>query len=345
MSLVTSLVGYFNTVKGVFRSPFNAVGQMLSNDGERFVGVPTIKKVGFIETDEEMNFQKSQKESFQTVFDSWQRISRSGSMSDSANTSELTAWSYNSSADQIVCQINSTTLVGFISDQRYNNYVLEVLLRSTSADDDYIGVCLAHAEDENGNTHTLTAIRAGTGRAPMIIEYNRQVTGFKEIANVYSGLQWFDGTVATGPIGNGTKVGWSSIPNGQKLRITREDDLITVETTLNNGNYHDPAKTVIDLTADPDLAVFRGPQRYGYVCHSQPNSTWRVLQRTGDRLPIVDVRSNEYYVYENGSWVNKGSGLPTLVNAGVLQPNWLHFNPITGRSYVLEGNHTLTRIE
>lgn len=347
MGLRDSLVGYMDAIKGAFRSPFNAQGNMLAYRNGEFTGFPTIKKIGFVETTEEMNFQQSQRESFATVFDNWQRISRAGGLNDDANTSELTAWTYNATTDQIVCQINSATLIGFISDQRYNNYVLEVVVDSTSGDDDYIGVCLAHTTLENGDSHILTAMRAGQGRAPLVIDknYNGFGTSAYEFARVYSGLQWPDGTVATAPIANGTLGGWSALPSGHKLKVTREDDIITIETTLNDGSYHGPAKTVIDLSADPELEIFRGSQRYGYVCQSQPNSTWSVLERSGDRLPIVDVRDNSWYEYENGTWVQKGSGLDTLVVNGVLQPNWLHFNNITGRAYFLEGNHTLTRIE
>lgn len=346
MSLMSSMVAFGEAFLNKFVSPFNAINQGLSYQNGTFTGLEFVRPVGFVSTTEELNFQQAQKESFETVFNEWYRISRldganpnnvdGDSHSDQAMPSELTAWTYDAANDRIVCTINSASLVGFISDQRYNNYVLEVQVSSTSNDDDFIGVCVAHAEDTAGNSHVLTVIRSLHGRAPLIIDKNFGATDINyEVASVFSGLQWSNGSTATGPVTNGSLPGWSSLPNGHKIRITREDDLITVETTLNNGTYHAPATTVIDLAADPELEVFRGHQRYGYVCFSQPNSTWDVLERTGDRYPIYDTRDNTIYTYENSAWVDQGTDLQYLVNDGTITPGGLHYNPVNGRWFYI----------
>ncbi len=352
MSLASSMAAFGSAFLNKFVSPFNAIHQGLSYQNGTFTGLEFVRKVGFVSTDEELGFQQTQKESFATVFDDWYRISRldganannadGDSYSDKAMPSELTAWAYDDTTDQVVCQINSVSMVGFISDQRYNNYVLEVQLSSTDGDDDHIGVCVAHAVDNEGNAHTLTVMRSLTGRAPMTVDKNYPANDVNyEVARVYSGLQWGDGSIASEPIANGSLPGWGTLPNGHRLRIVREDDLITIETTLNDGTYHDPAKTLIDLSADPELEVFRGHQHYGYVCHSQLNSTWDVLERSGDRYPILDTRDNTIYTYVDGAWVNQGTDLQYLIDDGTVTPNGLHHNPVTGRYYYVAADKAL----
>lgn len=356
MSLASSMAAFGSAFLNKFVSPFNAIRQGLSYRNGAFTGLEFIRQVGFVSTDAELTFQQSQKESFEKVFDSWYRISRlvgthvdnveGDSYTDEAMPSELTAWTYDSANDKIICQINSVSLVGFVSDQRYDGYTLEVVVNSTAADNDFIGVCIAHAVDGNGDTHILTAMRCLNGRAPLVIDKNYQEfdTPEYEVARVYSGLQWGDGTTTTAA-GPTTLAGWDALPNGLKLKVTREGDIITVETTLNDGTYHAPATTVIDLSADPELEVFRGHQRYGYVCQSQPDSTWDVLERPGDRYPIVDTRDNTIYTYEDGSWVNQGTDLQLLINDGSATPGGLHYNPTTERYYYLSNDASLHSLD
>jgi hypothetical protein len=364
-NLSDALVGFGQAVRARFRTPFNTQNQLLTGGEQGFAARPTALTVGFVQTDEELAFQQEQEESFGTVFNEWTRISRmtaerdtlhanGDSNSDAALPSELNAWDFNPTTERITCTINSETLLGFISNERYNNYTLEVRLNSNNSDDDFIGLCIAHAQDSSGKTHILTAIRGYNARAPLVIDKNYWAhtadnwidnPSEYEVARVYSGLQWADGTTTTTPIANGSRGGWNAVSNGVLLKITREDDLITVETSLNNGtSYHEPAKRVIDLSMDPELEVFRGPQRYGYVCHSQNASTFDVLDRVTERHPIVDTRNYRLYVFEGGNWVVKSDGLPALIASGVLVPNQLHMNPITGRFYYMRGEESLDLI-
>lgn len=245
-------------------------------------------------------------ESFATVAARWQRIARSASAalgaglnrySDVAIPSELTAWSINAAANSVANTTNSAGLVGFVSPEKFDNYVLESILKSTNSDNDYIGLCIAHATDEFGQTHTLTVKRTLNGGAPMMItkDFAVDITDWNQLdtppgtlptskynRNVYSGLKWANGVVATGP-GASSLPGWTAQPAGCRLKITRAGDFITIETSqLGEAAYFDPAYTVIDLSTDPALSVFRGAQAFGYVALSQALSTWDVLQRPGD---------------------------------------------------------------
>lgn len=366
MSLKASLVRYMNAIKGTFRSPFNSQGNMLAFRNGDFVGVPTIKKVGFVETDEELSFQQTQKESFKTIFDTWHRITRittveinpntgqpynqtGSSYSDEGYPAELDAWTYDDVRDRIVCTVNSVSLAGFISNERYNNYTLEVQVSSTSPDNDFIGVCIAHAEDDQGRTHTLTAMRQLNGRAPLTIDKNfwafdstdRQSISEYEVALVYSGLKWPDGSVATGRAAN-SGVGWSSFSNGARIRITREDDIVTIETTqIGESTYFDPAKTVIDLAA-------RSAQFHRY----DPNTgVWEALPnaRGAVREHTMTAIGNHLYVF-GGDDANGYSN--ALWRFDITTDAWEHVTPVNlpptknrhaagtynGRLYIFGGN-------
>ena len=249
----------------------------------------------------------SNMESFATVAARWQRIARLSSAAvaagknrydDAAVPAELLAWSINPAANMVANTTNSAGLVGFVSPEKFDHYVLESILKSTNSDNDFIGLCIAHATDELGQTHTLTAVRTLNGAAPLMItkdfmvditDWNAPNTPLGTLPtskynfNVRNGLKWANGVEAVAPSGASGLPGWNVQPAGCRLKVTRAGDFITIETSqLGESWYFEPAKTVIDLSSDPALGVFRGAQAFGYVAQSQANSTWDVLQRPGD---------------------------------------------------------------
>lgn len=345
--LQDALIRFGQSVRNRFRPPVNSKGLLLTSDPEGLGSRPGVRPVGFVESDEELDFQMNAEEDFEEIFNSWQRISRfsDSGLSDNAHPDESVAWTFNASTGQVVQPLNTVSLVGFISDYLYNNYTLAVRLSSNNNDDDHIGLCIAHAEDIAGDTHILTAQRAFYGRAPLVVDknYHANDSSQYEVARVYSGLQWSDGSTATGPIDNNSiRPGWSNLSNGLLLRVTRDEDIITIETSRNDGaTYHEPATTTIDLSLDPELEIFRGPQRYGYVCHSQPNSTFDTLERTTDRRPLIDLRNFTIHEQVGSDWVESQTSVQDLITRGVLQPNQLHLNPITGRFYYMRGSEEL----
>lgn len=243
-------------------------------------------------------------ETFESVFNRWKRISRTSSTdnetgdiySDKAIAAELNTWSLDAPNNALRNTTNSSSLIGMISPEKFNDFVLEVELSSTSSDDDSIGLCIAYAVDSAGKSHTLTALRVLNGTAPLMIEKDSHVNRSWTKA-VYGGLKWADGTIATAHRPGNIGEGWNKFPNGCRLKITRKDDIITVETSqMGETAYLASAKTVIDLSADPELEVFRGAQAFGYMASSQANSTWKVIRRPPDVKNYTrvfnDVRAN-----------------------------------------------------
>lgn len=353
MSFATSLASFTQAFKHKLTLPVNRKHELLVMENGEFSGRPAVIPVGIVETQEELDLQKGVTESFAKVFSDWQRISREGGgsnetgdpYSDQAIAAELETWSYDGANDGIVCTLNTVSYVGFISPQRYDDFILEVEVSSVSGDDDVIGLCIAHAVDNNGNSHTLEVVRRWHGRAPMVISKDFRVNT-QTIEEITNGLTWSDGVVADGTtVGNGEKAGWSSLNQPIKLKVTRRGDILTIETTQpNSSSYYAPAKTVIDLSADSRLEVFRGPQRFGYICQSQPNSTWNVLQRPGNRIPIVDLRDYTLWLFDDGNWTSTPSDINDLVDRGILAKSWLHINPTTGKVYYHNGTNALAGI-
>lgn len=352
MMLSQALVNYVNALRGVLKAPKGAEGEILTRTSDGWGSTPLMVPAGIVEDDNALTYQQGQEESFEDVFTTWKRIARvtvsetndgvpynqtGDSYHDEGYPEELDTWSFDSANNQIVCTKNTVSLAGFLSPDTYDEYVLEARLQSDNGDNDFIGLCIAHAVDEQGRAHTLTAMRQLNGEAPLMIERNRWAFTAAEynVATVYSGLKWPDGSVAAAPGPNGTG-GWVDFPSGCLLKVERAGDIITVSTSqIGEDTYHSGSVTTIDLSSDPQLEVFRGPQRFGYVCISQPNSTWEILQRPGSRVPIIDSRDFSWYVFEDGQWVQKGSDLASAIAGGVLVPNRMHYNAVTGRWYIL----------
>lgn len=346
---LTGIKTFTDKVASILKLPVNTENQLLSQKDGVFTATPTVIEMGIVETDPELEAQKGQNETFTAVFDRWKRISRSqGTPGDKSHLDELETWQYNVDSDTIECTKNTSSLVGFVSPDSYEDYVLEVEVNSAAADDDYIGVIIAYATDNAGETHVLTAMRQLNSSAPLTIEKNRGTHGANTgpwFLNVYNGLQWADGAEATQSIESGIHGGWSTIDIPYKIKITREGDVITVETT-NTGEttYFEPAKTVIDLTNEAELEVFRGAQRFGYCCLSQPQSTWLVLQRPGTMEPIYDIPNQRLWRYINDVWQSEPATVTQAVDVDILTRNWLHYNPQTDVFYYLEPGDNLVKV-
>jgi len=99
-----------------------------------------------------------------------------------------------------------------------------------------------------------------------------------------------------------------------------------------SAEYMEDKKLTIDLSADPDLVKFRGPQRFGYVCQSQLNATWRSIQRPGERVPIIRADTKECYRWENNQWTLQ----PVGSYQNYLQPNRLFTNQVTKRLFAVD---------
>lgn len=291
-----------------------------------------------VDSQEEADLTKGYAESFERVFESWLRISRSGSETHNttgdlytllAREDETQAWEYDTENDRINCTVNSATLIGFISPQVIENYTVEARIRVTSGDDDWVGFCIALAYDDQGRARTLDVLRGLNGRAPLFVDIDYSVDPI-EVAESLSPLRWPSNEPATGPLSGNQYDGWNGFPSGVLLKVTREGDIITIETSdlYTPDTYEEDATITIDLNSSPELEIFKGPQRWGYIAHSQDNATWEILQRPVDRGEVYDLSTNTLHRWNNNTWAEEGGGVQNT-----LKPGRLYYNQNTQKMY------------
>lgn len=282
-------------------SPIGLRGQVnfIAEDGTRDTELDWLIKEGkFVDSSEALTVALESSISNAEVFTEWNRFSHlANTEAQPANASELNNWEYNTSSDTISCTINSATHIGFYSNKKIDKYDIDLQLSSTVGDDDMMGMVIAFAIDGEGREHSLTAIRTNT----------TWVTNqWLIIYNYLRSDQWII-TYDTSILDGGT---WNSYSIGTRIKVSRDGDLITAFSTQNNSAAFVPESELnVDLTSDPRLAVFRGPQAYGYSCHSQDNSTFSDIKFTeygaaaSDNY-VFDIENDAIYVPDgNGGYV------------------------------------------
>lgn len=298
-----------------------------------------VKYARIVDNEKDFNLEKNTILSFQTVFNSWKRISNYDTGVFPAVPSELNDWIYNNTTDQIECTINSNTLVGFVSPAKYNNYTFEVSLSSADIDDDWIGIILAYA-NVNGQDHTITAMRKASKADPFVpilpsTSSNLNGAGsqwdWKIIYNFAQGTAGKEYTIASGS-GLTNVTSWQ-VGGTTKIKAVRSGNTITASTTqfATPNTYVQPL--TVDLTSDPRLSVFLNPSSIGYCAFSQPKATFKNITFTGGQNIIFDSRDSKVWVYNGSTWSYDASiNMYDTLSKGVI-----YSNINTGKSFFING--------
>lgn len=357
--LRTAVLEYFSVLKSYFAQ---AVGTaydgtfVTTNTGDfTLVSEPIVRSLNIVDNDDDLGYTKTTLQSNEYIFNNWQKISRGSwpdenptkaevGYSDTAIPSELDGFTYDSATDTISNDLDTRSMVGFVSPEGYEDYVLDVTLKSDSDyQNDPIGLLVGYARDSDGTTHTLTVFRqlrssiAGDKALEIAVDLN--TIGKVNIADTSTDLVWSDGSAATGPApgwsGDDEPPGstdgmWSdAYPDGVRLRITREGDDFTVETSnLGSDTIVNGATLTFSLDDDPSLARFKGPSPYGYVSISQDNAIWEASQRPGNAPTVIDIRNGEKHEWTDGSW-----SITSLDMDEVLPPGRMCFSPVSRKVF------------
>lgn len=275
---------------------------------QKFKTSKLCRRMNVVSNQQEQDLVVNAKESFADVFNNWTRTSHGNSYNYPHNPAELSMWEYNADTDTIRATVNSSSYIGFISAESFENYDLEVELSSINGDDDRIGLVLAFVQ-ANGRQYALTVFRQFDG-------YVNPGASFIAIYNAFQPnnitLEWNDaGLGSPNPYHNtlGTiKTGWVGVGK-VLLRIKRRGDVFECWTTMpNETTYMEDKKITIDLNSQPELAIFKGPQRFGYSCQSQLYASWRSIERPGERWPIIRVDTLDTYLWQNANWTKQPAG-------------------------------------
>lgn len=316
--------------------PFGMEGQVpfiSSNNSNQMKVDYLVAEITAVDNDTDLASAKEVFTSNIEIFNKWGRFSHSET-AQPADVSELTEWRYDSVNDLVICTINSNTYIGFYSDKKYDTYVHQATMASADADDDDIGLLIAFAVDANGKEHTLSAIRcANLNQEHTIVNgenynwaiiYNHRQSNAKMIAN---GTSLLTTQVAS--------KSWSTMPNGTTIRIHREGDIIEAVTSeFDSLTLNENTKLTVDLKSDPVLAVFRGPQSYGYTSHSQNQSTYKNIYFSDASNVIYDIRTGDVWVADsNGNYtIDTGKSLSELGKGRILS------NSSTGKMFFVRND-------
>jgi hypothetical protein len=333
-----------------------------------FKNGPLVIPANVVNNATDLGYSKTTLQSNQYVFNTWQKTSRGNwrndsptqaevGFSDNAIPSDIAGFSYDTANDVIKNSVDTKSMVGFVSPEGYDDYVLDVTLKSTSTwQNDPLGLLLGYVRDPDGTTHTLTVFRSvwdnysGLDSAMQVaVDYN--TIGGTVIAEQNEGLLWVDGTPATGPAPTTESLGgtaphafkpWAQAPNGIQLRVTRTGDTFTIETS----NYDVPglvpeATLTFSLNDHPALARFKGPSPYGYVAISQDNAIWEANQRPGNAQTVYDLRDGTQHIWDGNNWSIVSGSIDDL-----MLPGRMCFSPTTGKVFYRDHNgnvHQLLR--
>lgn len=226
---------------------------------------------------------------FADVFNNWYRFSHMvNNWTQPASPTELNAWVYDAGTDRIKCTVNSNSNIGFVSDIAVGDFVfdVEVGVDASSPDGDNDAITLVIAfKSVNGKEQTITVVRGAS------IENHLRIPTM--LAAVYD-YQLPDHKIITSVETNETEgPAWKG--RFSRIVVTRVGDKIDVKATniearswasaAESDFIHKMSFTLNDM---PELAKFKGENRFGYGAVSQNTATYKTYVR-----PDADDRN--YY--------------------------------------------------
>lgn len=280
-------------------------------------------------TAEETAIRNRPTESFQTVFDTWERIAWSNN-NPQGTPAELNSWQFDSVNNQLVSTVNSTSMVGFISPETVSgNYHFELELESNDADDDIIGVFLGKAFIDNKWRNLIVQRSASVNAAGVYLTYDYRGDGTVQLAGSTTDLVRFPN-------------GWLGYKNAGivRLKVIRTGSVIEVWTTNPGTDYLESSKLTFDLATVAKYAPFIGPVNLGYIAASQRNARYTTIRRTGSKLPIANLQTKRIYEFDGLNYVEVTN--PTFAN--YLAKGRFYNCKYFSRLYYAEQNGVLTKL-
>lgn len=271
---------------------------------------------------------KAAEVSFADVFNKWYRISHDSTLVSPANSSELTGWAYDEVTDVISSTINSNSYIGLISNDRFETYTFETIMKSTAADDDAIGMVLAYKKIGSVE-HTFSVIVDGGGVVPgqpgvpnnsvpkVTVMYNYPRSSGQVIVQSELGISqqtWKDG---------------ADLSAGVKVTAKRKiDNTFEVTVTKADGS---PWPVPFYWTGSIP-AIFQNACAIGYSALSQAGATWENIQVPTSKDDIIDTRDLTVWRWSNDQWVNAGK----VTEDGVIQRGIFYKDTVGYGAYFLD---------
>lgn len=267
---------------------------------------------------------------FKSIYDSWYRFSHDYNRDYPAYPNEVDKWQYIEEYDCVECTYNTSSYVGFISDEMYDDYEFNTVVTALNGDDDAITCILAAFKqgDIDEYEHTLDLVMTRGGLNASFIRIN---SNFGHVGNKYvrildpdttppnTGNPWtpWYGHVYAKREGSILTV-WArqeKLPEADEGQ-SRDDMIKVIVTDLarwteKDFEENDYFKAVIDLSVEE--TKFNRSVRFGYGALSQAMARYWNIRRPGDN-PSVTPKLRNYLIDRYG--VNVGSDGITVENMG-----------------------------
>ena len=294
----------------------------IKEDGSNDFYYDDMVKTGkFALNDEQLQLYLNATISQEEVFNSWYRFSHDGSDNFPANADETKAWVLNDDGT-ISCTENTNTYVGFISNNTYDYYDLEVTLSSTNSDNDRMGVVLAFYKDtETGKEYTIDAIRNNdnTNYSWMVIR-NFMVNNNHSNAWDFTKCDIVENK--TDVITRADPDGWSNYSPGTVIKVQRRGNNFKVWSSQAGSDTIDEDSLIeFNLDDDPAFDVFKGPKAYGFSALSQDDTTFSNI-KFQDTNPnsisqyIFDTNTQDVYeLNDDGTYDKIENKLPNILSS------------------------------
>lgn len=214
---------------------------------------------------------KSLGETLQEIYNEGSRFAHyPSSWANIVSSSEANAWYWSEPLQSFVQPQNTKTFTGFVTKNLYDYYTHTCTLRSTDSDNDYNGLIIGYAVDDDGKPHTLSILtfkEGGPARSWQLI-YDFNLPDSRVLFNCGNNP---DGT---GTIPQGFSYGgWNALPNGITLQVTKYQNIITcTASNWNEKELNENTKITIDLDDYTWGNLFRDNVKYGYCNCSQASS-------------------------------------------------------------------------
>lgn len=301
-----------------------SLGQIAYYDGEggpfSMVADGVVNRLAIVHNAAELQQQQAATEDFAGVFNTWRRIAMASNNPIHAPT-ELNGWVYNSALGRVESTINSATVIGLVSPEPVvGDYVFEVEVSSSNADDDAIGILLGLGTYEGRLCNLVAMIdRGGLGTAgvtKLTLTFDYAGASARGVAGLSENLTFTAG-------------GWAAVNSTgpMKIRAVRTGSQLVISVSNPGTDY--VSSMSVDLAAAPDTAIFAGPVNLGYCAYSQSNATWKTLRRTGALPQIAALHTGAVYDYNGQSYVQN----PALTLRDVIKAGRWYYNQATYRLY------------
>lgn len=304
-------------------------------------GMPLLKTVNLVASDADVATAKAATVPFSEIFNKWRRISHSTAGIFPASQGELSGWSYDADTDTVRSTINSGTVIGLISNDRFEEYVFETIIKSNDADNDGVGFCLAFSK-VGDREYTFIAMIDSGGLASDASIPNGEPPKLVIAINYGQGPTWGHQVIAQLPFGL-VGQGWTGadFAAGIKLNAKRlNTGMFEITCTRADGS---PLPTPVYWTGNiPEQ--FAGPCAIGLVAYSQPGASWEINQMPTIKRDVIDTRTMDVHRWNGTAWVVAGK----LTDPDVMMPGRIYKNTFAapylsfyldhdGSTYVLGG--------